>query len=206
MPSYATTADVTSRYDIRRLSQFLSDTGTPVCTTAEINAGTCANTIMPANANLLKLIKDASNKVLMSCRVANRYLQSDLDAVYADSDRRESIVRLVCDLVWGYVMIRRGLGMREVFNLAPNYKDALETLEMLKRGDRVFDDSPPDGTDAPNAGAEVDVVSAPGVPGAQVITLGSALPYGPVLWTQDVCRILPGPNRGCGCGGGGGIG
>jgi len=187
MPSYATAADVVSRYDIRRLSQFLSDTGTPVCTNAEIANGTCASTNMPANTNLLNMIKDASNKVLMSCRVANRYLQSDLDRIYADTDRRESLVRVVCDLTWGYVMMRRGLGLREVSNLAPGFDEAIKTLQMLERGLLVFDDSPPDGTDAPTAGVEVETLLAPGSPNST--SVGSC--GCPTLWTAQVAPIFP---------------
>lgn len=195
MPSYATPADVTSRYDIRRLSQFLSDTGSPVCTDAEVKSGACA-VIISTNVNLLTAIRDASNKVLMSCRVANRYLQADLDSIYASDDRKDSLVRLVCDLVFGYVMMRRGLGLREVYNLAPGFKESLDTLEQLKNGFTVFDDAPPPGTDAPQAGAEALNVAAPGGPNSRQTQCVS-------LWTQQVCPIFPGPNNG-GYGGGGG--
>lgn len=187
MPSYATAADVVARYDIRRLSQFLSDTGTPVCTQTQINSGACA-TMLVTNANLIAMIADASNKILMSCRVANRYLQSDLDKIYGDSDRSPSLIRLVCDLTFGYVMMRRGLGLREVYNLAPGFKEALDTLEQLKMGYTVFDDAPPDGSDAPNAGVNVENVAAPG--------RNNRSGQCQTLWTQQVCPIFPGPNNG----------
>jgi hypothetical protein len=138
------------------LAQLLSDTGSPVATQAEINAGT-ALTIFAANTNLLNLIKDASNKILMACRVANRYLQSDLDKIYGDSDRNASIIRLTCDLVYGFLVSRRGLALQEIYSQAPMFKEALDTLAMLERGLRVLDDSPPDGTDAPKMGAKVEV-------------------------------------------------
>lgn len=192
MPSYATAADVVSRYDIRRLSQFLSDTGTPVCTNAEISNGTCATNVMPLNTNLANLIKDASNKVLMSCRVANRYLQSDLDKIYADTDRRESLVRVVCDITWGYVMMRRGLGLREVSNLAPGFDEAIKTLQMLERGMLVFDDAAPDGTDAPLAGVEVETVLAPGGPNSRNPNSCGCN----ALWTAQVAPIFPGCGNG----------
>lgn len=146
------------RYDQRRVAQLLSDTGTPIATQAEINDGS-ALAIFAANAVLIDLLKDASNKVLMACRVANRYRQQDLDLLYADTDRNSSLIRLVCDIAMGFLCTRRGLSTQEIYAQAPMLKDSLQTLEMLKTGDRVFDDAPPPGTDAPTAGAEVAQVA-----------------------------------------------
>lgn len=168
MPAYATPADMMLRYDIRRISNLVSDSGNPV-----------ASGSLSSNTNLLGLIKDASNRVLMACRVANRYLQSDLDSIYDDSDRNSSLIRLVCDLTFGYLVSRRGLAINEVYAQAPLYKDAMDMLEQLRIGVRVFDDSPPDGTDAPTAGVEVDNVPS------SAIQLAS-------FWTnQTENRIFP---------------
>lgn len=198
MPSYATPADVIASCDYRILSDRLSDTGTPVCTVTQIKNGTCP-VILATNPNLLNLIAKASGMVLTACRVANRYFQSDLDAIYADPSRSPQLIDVVVNLTIGLVASRRGYAQREVGALAPRYAEALEFLEMLKRGDRVFDDAPPDGTDAPTAGAEVETIAAAGGPVINGQIVRSNVPAC-ILWTNQVPRIFPGPNNG---GGGG---
>ena len=59
MPSYATPQNVIARYDIRRLSQFLSDTGSPVCTQAQADAMLDAD-IASAEAAACRVLGDES--------------------------------------------------------------------------------------------------------------------------------------------------
>lgn len=185
MPAYATPQDFIDRYDARQIAQLLSDTGVPVCTPAQIADGTCATVVLPSNVKLSALIKDASNRILMKCRVANRYLQSDLDKIYGDSDRKESLVRLVCDLAYGYLVSRRGLAIQEVYEQAPMFRDAQDMLAMLERGLAVLDDSPPDGTDAPSAGSNVELVPNMSTNNSRMAAC---------IWTNQASRIFPVPD------------
>lgn len=182
---YCQPPDIIARYDVRRICQFLSDTGIPADPDTLSGA--------PYNANCLSIIADCSNKVLMACRVANRYLKSDLDAIYnsrnnADpqQDRSESLIRLVVDLSYGYILGRRALSMEQIKLQAPGFGDALDMLTLLKRGDAVFDDSVPDGTDAPSAGSDVEDVAL-GQTGSS-----KQVPCRPITWTQQTDgRIFP---------------
>lgn len=126
--AYCTAAQMLARYDRRQISKLLSDTGVQV---------TDAN--LPTNANLLAILEDASGMIAMAARVGKRYTALQLQAVADSTDDivASQIIRLTADLAMGLIVLRRpGADPKK---LAPNYYQAQEILEQLKRGERIFD-------------------------------------------------------------------
>jgi hypothetical protein len=52
---------------------------------------------------------------------------------------RSLLVRLVCDLAFGLLVARRGYSAQDQTAMAPQTKAANEMLEMVRRGERLFD-------------------------------------------------------------------
>lgn len=131
-------------YDVRVICDYLSDTGVPVIDleTNPFQPGDLDN-----NATLLRILTQATQKLKMAVRQSNRYTLAMLDAMYADVDtptsagRQDEISRLVADLAYGLLISRRGLSLEEVTKLAPNYQEALDRLEALKKNQEIFDDA-----------------------------------------------------------------
>lgn len=182
--AYCTPAEFILRYDSRRVRELLSDTGTPV-PLADLED----------NETLLALLEDASHRLKMAVRQSNRYSIDFLWYIYngnpdyddnpdpgSDEDtRKHEIIRIVADLAFGMLMARRGLAQKELFELAPMYKDALDMLEALKRGERIFDDW--NDTTA-EAGVHVANIS----PSSQSC-----------VWTRQASRFFGAPGCDCGC-------
>ncbi len=130
-------------YDVRLVCDYLSDTGEPVL---DLESSPFAAGDLDENTTLLRLLTQATQKLKMAVRQSNRYTLAMLVAMYEDVDtadhvgRRDEIMRLVADIAYGLLVARRGLALEEVFKLAPMYKEALDTLEALKTGARIFDD------------------------------------------------------------------
>lgn len=139
--AFATAAQFVLRYDVRRIGQILSDSGTPV------ESGSISG-----NATITALLDDASAEILMACRAGKRYTQADLEALAVDADtlKANQIIGLTCALAWGKLVQRRGYPEEELNMLAAPYREAIQTLERLRRGELIFDI---DGVD--NAGVEV---------------------------------------------------
>jgi phage gp36-like protein len=122
--AYATVADLLLRYDSRRIGDLVSDNDTRVTNLAD-------------NVVVLEALKDASSMIDSSCRVANRYSQNDLNNLTSEAANLRK--RLCCDLAFGYLIQRRGYGAAELETMAPGYINALDYLEKLRQGERVFD-------------------------------------------------------------------
>lgn len=138
---FATNAQFLVRYDNRRISEYLSDSGVPIDPGA-----------LSSNATLTALLNDASAEILMSARTGKRYTQAELEALATNSDpmKHGQIVSLCCALAWGRLVTRRAYPEQEMAMLAAPYREAVQTLERLRRGELIFDI---DGVD--NAGVEV---------------------------------------------------
>ena len=127
-------------YDVRVICDYVSDTGTPADQADLTTANTQANNV------LISIMTRATQKVKMAVRVSNRYTLQMLDDLYndpasADPQYREyELYSLVGDIAFGLLISRRGLALEEVYKLAPQYKDALDTLERLKHNEAIFDD------------------------------------------------------------------
>ena len=117
MASYASYADLTKRYDINLIKELIQDVGDP---------SLYDETIATA------ALSDASGWVDSACRQADRY--TDLTDL---SDNSTALLkRIVCDLAFSFLRQRRG---RDV-NQFETVKISLEMVDLLRRGERIFDD------------------------------------------------------------------
>ena len=126
----ATAADLMARYDSRRLSELNSDTGTPVTPTDPVSFST------PVGASLI----DASELVLTALQQGNRYTRADLEELVADypDSRAAPVIRVVCDIAFARLLMRRGLPVAEIDRQCPGYKDALAWVELLRQGKNIL--------------------------------------------------------------------
>lgn len=119
--SYALPEDFLRRYDARILGDLVNDNNISVDATSLLT-----------NLNLQAALDDASGQVNSAVLVANKYSPAELQAL--DGIDREYLVRLVCNLAYGLLVMRRGLPSDKL----PQYDEALETLKLLRSGERVF--------------------------------------------------------------------
>lgn len=123
---YCPPGNATDFIDARRLSQLLSDTGTPV-PVANVGASSLLNT------HLLL----ASNRIDGSLLEARRYTAAELSA-FADTDQGVVLRELCCDLAFGTILKRRRLTQPEWADLAESYQEALQRLELYRTGKLVL--------------------------------------------------------------------
>lgn len=124
--SFASAAQFTVAYDNRATRESLSDTGVPV-------TGDLAN-----DPNLLQLLEESSEMILSACEVGARYNKDDLDALAASTTVGFLLRRLTIDLTHGLVVSRRGRAAADVTRLSPRYALALQMLDQLAAGKRLF--------------------------------------------------------------------
>lgn len=174
MPSFITTADLVAAYDYRWIGQNITDTGVPA-TEAQVLAST----------KLAGFIEEASEQIMGACAVAARYSLSDLET-YGGALLR----RITCDLVMGLILKRRVRANKDNEAFTAAYEEALNYLEQLRRGERIF--------------YAVPNVPEAGLPATE--NLAPPLSIGPPLITDNV-RIFGtigyGRNYGYGYGNGG---
>lgn len=128
MPSYLTGNQFLLAYDARRVGELLSDTGTPIVSGS-----------IPSDPVLIEMINQAESMVNLATRVGDRYQTSDLVSLAADAIAGGTLRRLVADLAWGLLNKRRGISASDLGTMAPGYGEALQTLELLRLGERIFD-------------------------------------------------------------------
>ena len=131
----ATVADLKARYDVRRLADLSSDTGvrTPP---AEIDDDLAIT--HPIRQSLL----DATAMILSASRVSARYTLAELygdETTSPATPGSTTAKRLCCDLAFGLLTARRGYSAKELEAMAPQFVAAQQQLELLRRGDRIFD-------------------------------------------------------------------
>ncbi len=134
---YLDPEDMVKFYDVRRLQEILSDDGTAV------DSGDIGG-----HPTLLTGIEWATGEINTAIYQGKRYtpenIQDLIDNAVGSSGNTGyvSAVRvlqqLMADLVFGWLMGRRGYGPDVMDRLAPRYKSAQETLERLYLGERVF--------------------------------------------------------------------
>lgn len=123
MASYATPANMLSRFDKRLIGGLVSDTGTEV-----------AEGDLPTNAVLLELLADASGEVESALTVGERYSADQLAALTGNSQKL--LIRLVCEITWLNLVGRRGEKYTEDYEAMR--KAAGDRLNRLRKGENVF--------------------------------------------------------------------
>ncbi len=128
--AYATIAQFLTRYDVRTVSQLLSDTNKPL-TPAQVGAST----------DLTELLQECSGEVEASCTVGGRYLIdptatppiNDLASLTGNSQKY--LVGLVCTLCMGKLYDRRPDRKSEE---PKSCEAARKKLEAMEEGKAVF--------------------------------------------------------------------
>lgn len=128
MPNYITGSQFLLNYDARRVAELISDTGEPV------PSGSVAT-----NEVLVEMLNQAESMVNLATRVGDRYSIADLTTLAADPIDGGSLRRLVSDIAWGLICKRRGMSQSSIGDQAPGYQEAMQTLELLRLGERIFD-------------------------------------------------------------------
>jgi hypothetical protein len=139
MASFADPADLIVAYDSRRVRELCSDTGTPIGT------GDVAT-----DPVLLVMLARATEMILSHARKGNRYSEEELQTLADSATAGYDVTGLTCDLAFGYLVMRRGIGMADVDRLSPQYRMGLQRLEQLANGEEIF--ARIDGDAHPDAG------------------------------------------------------
>lgn len=119
---YCTIQEFLDRYDAALVAQLLSDD----C--LHLSPGQLAE-----SPRLTELLEDASGWVESACLTAGKYEAVDLAALNGNS--KKFLARIVADLAFGMLRQRRG-GYED--QSLPQFTQALETLNRLRAGERVF--------------------------------------------------------------------
>lgn len=82
-------------------------------------------------------MEDASGALIAAIKRGNRYSDDDISLLSGPS--LSFLKRVVCDLSFAYLVMRRGYGADEVTAQAPGFKSAQEILKKLQDGELVFD-------------------------------------------------------------------
>lgn len=119
--SYCTATDLLKRYDARIIGDLIGDNN------ARVEAASIVS-----DPNVQAALDDASGMINSAILVAQKYTSLQLAALTGAD--QAFLVRLVCNLAFGLLTIRRGLPKDKL----EQYEEALETLKMLRSGERVF--------------------------------------------------------------------
>lgn len=172
MAVFLTNTQFLQRYDWRWVAKNVYDDGAVgvtgaagAATLAELQAGTTNG-----GAVLTQMIADAEALLMSAAAVSNRYTATQIaayDPVLA--------ARIVSDLTVGEVLKRRARAVADESVLNAAYTAALDQLEALRRGERIFPNVP----DVPQAGlpatASMNPVAGVGPP---LITTSAARYFG----------------------------
>ena len=145
--AYCTGAQFLERYDARRVSELIRDDG------VKLSTGFAAYCI--SNANLLAALEDASAEIDAAAFVGKRYSKDRLTTLVAVDSGGKLVntggfllLRLVADIAYANLVSRRGLAATETSQLSPNGSKALEMLQLIRSGERIFDTSDGGNADA----------------------------------------------------------
>jgi phage gp36-like protein len=137
--SYATPAQMLNRYDDRRLGDLVRDDNT---------RATSAQLITGADAAILQsMLDDGAGEIDTACLIGGRYTVADLQGLVTSFTTGSSdpafhsacvLIRINCDLAYGYLMERRGYNDAELRTQAPLYAKALDMIDKLRWGERLF--------------------------------------------------------------------
>lgn len=126
--AFATASDLTNRFDWRWIAKNILD-------------GSTANTSYPtptlaevlASGVVSAALDDASDLVMAAAAIGDRYSVADLTGYGGNL-----LIRITCNLAMGLILMRRGRAVTDEEALSKPYTEALEYLEQLRRGERIF--------------------------------------------------------------------
>lgn len=118
---YATIAQFSTRYDVRRLGDLVNDDGTRTDNLTD-------------NATLNAILQDATAIIKAAAQARGAYSDDQMAALFTAQDNL--LIRLTCDVAIALVYRRRAKAMPDVVETA--YAEATEMLEALRNGAAVF--------------------------------------------------------------------
>lgn len=133
---YATAADMVYRFDKRVIGDLLSDDDTRV-----------VEADFAQNATLHAALTDATQMINAAIRVGGNYTYTELYNLYTDGQAGTTrskyawslLTRLCCNLALANLKARRGYSQSEIMSQIPFYRETLDFLEMLRKGERILD-------------------------------------------------------------------
>lgn len=166
MPSFITPAQFLVRYDYRWVGKNITDTGVPAT-----EAQCLASPVLAA------FIEEASEMVMGASAVAARYSVDDL-TTYGGA----LLVRITSDLTMGLILKRRARAAEDNEAFTSAYREALDYLEQLRRGERIFYAVP----NVPEAGLPTtqNLAPTPAALGQPLITDNSRI-FGTIGWDRN---------------------
>ncbi len=133
MVPFVTNTAFLVRYDWRWCAKNLLDGPTAGTSSPPPTLTDLQNPSSAAGSVLATLITEASEILMAAAAVAARYTEDDV-RTYGGSLRD----RIVSDLTMGLVLKRRGRAVTDEKDLSGPYTEALEYIEALRRGERIF--------------------------------------------------------------------
>lgn len=125
MAAFAASTDMVNRYDVRTLGQLCGDGAT-------IGEGALAS-----DDKMTAALESATGQIIAAVLVGERYSRADLDGLSDES--ADYLVDLTCRVAFWKLWDRKPYTGREDPNRTAAKKEALEALDMLRKGLHVFD-------------------------------------------------------------------
>ena len=180
MAAFVTNDEFMVRDDWRWVAKNLLDGPSASSSVAPPSQAEMGLSSTPAGSVLYALIEEASDMVLAAATIGGRYSADDV-ATYGGS----LLKRITCNLTMGLVLLRRGRSTKDLEEQFQPYQDALEYLELLRRGERIFFSVP-------------GVTPEAGVPGSATMVPTPGVNC-PLITTQASRYFGTGPINNTGC-------
>lgn len=181
--------------DARNVADYVLDTG------AAADPADLTNPATTAGARVQLAIDYATGVFYSAVRVGKRYTRDQVTALIALADASSSnpqedtnlIRATIADLAFARLVLRRNLPADEFKALCPGYENALEYLEQVRSGERIFDEVPlVDDAGLPHA----NTLPPPNVPRPCLITDNTRI-FGTVGQIRNGCQTGPWPGNRC---------
>jgi len=113
-------------FDKRRVRELLSDSGTPL------------DGDYSANEVLVQLLHEASDVLRSAVQLRGKYSNAELYALSQSTAQGFLVRRLVADLAFGLLNMRRGVSQQSVAQTSPGWLQAQQMLAQLRDGQMIF--------------------------------------------------------------------
>ena len=153
MDSFITAAQLFDRLDWRWIAKNILDGPSASTSIAPPSLADLLDTNTVAGARLYQLMKDASEKLMGAAAIGARYTVDELTQYGGNL-----LVSTVAGLSIGPILSRRTRAVSDEKVLNAMYTEAVEYVEQLRRGERIFFQVP----DVPEAGLPESADMAPG--------------------------------------------
>lgn len=180
MAAFITNADFFVRYDWRWVAKQVLDGTSASASAAPPGLAELQATGTPAGSVVYTLIQEASDLVLAAATIGGRYSPADV-TTYGGT----LLQRITADLTMGLILKRRATATADLEKLFKPYAEALEYLELLRRGERIFYAVP-------------GVTPEAGIPGTATMIPQPGINC-PLITTQASRYFGNGPVNGTGC-------